>query len=179
MDTLLLYYTACTLICMALAFWRPPRLPRYNLLLAIAAVPQAGSILGVRIPAMFLVSVVAFGAWCLCNRAIAGVPVVALGVMLNLLVMASYGGAMPIHADVLAGLGYAAPAGSLLAGSKDVVVESTYLTLLSEWIVVPGPIVASPGDLIAVAGIVYWLLFSHPGKERNSNDAISRHLSPA
>src|SRR6185436_11335720 len=99
MEGLLLYYTACTLVCMALAFWRPLRLPRYNLLLAIAAVPQAGSILGIRIPAMFLVSAMAFGIWCLCNRTVAGVPIVALGVMLNLLVMASYGGAMPIHTD--------------------------------------------------------------------------------
>jgi hypothetical protein len=179
MPTLMIVYLACVLAGTGLALLRPPAMPRYNLLLALAAVPQAGSLLGIWLPGMFLVSVAAFCVWCLYNRDIPGVLIVALGVMLNLLVMAFYGGAMPVHVDLLAKASDAAPAGSVLLGSKDVVVQSAYLAPLSDWIVLLSgtrTIIASPGDLISVVGIVYWLLFSHPIKERDSHAVISRHL---
>jgi hypothetical protein len=162
--TLLTLYLACALAGAVLALWRPPRMPCYNLLLAIAAVPQVGSVLGIWIPGMFLVSVTAIFVWCLSNRDIAGVPLVAVGVILNLLVMAFHGGAMPIHADTLAVIGHAAAPGTLLAGSKDVVVQSAPFGLLSDWLVLPisaATIVASPGDVLVIVGIVWWLLFSH------------------
>ncbi len=98
-----------------------------------------------------------------------GVLIIALGVMLNLLVMACYGGAMPISTDVLAQLGHLAPHGVVMAGSKDVVIQSPNLALLSDWIILLSGsriIVASPGDLIAVVGIAYWLLFSSSSKEK-------------
>src|SRR4029079_2391891 len=97
--SVLTLYVACSLAGAALAIWRPPHMPRYWLLLAIAAVPQLGSLLGIWIAGMFLVSVTAILSWCLCNRMIAGIPAVAVGVIMNLLVMAFHGGAMPIHAD--------------------------------------------------------------------------------
>ena len=177
MGTLLLCYLLCALAGATLALLRPPRLPRYSLLLAIAAVPQIGSLFGIRILGMFLVSAAAFCAWCLCNRNIPGVLIVALGVMLNLLVMASHGGAMPIRADVLVAAGYATPPGAALLGSKDIVVQASPLALLSDWLVVSygaRTIIASPGDLIAVVGILYWLLLGSANKERIAHDAISR-----
>ena len=167
--TLLMLYLACALGGAAIALWRPPRVPRYWPLLAIAAVPQFGSMLGIWIPGMFLVSVAAIFIWCLCNRAVAGVPVVAVGVILNLLVMAFHGGAMPIRTEVLERLGDPSAPGTLLMGSKDIVVQSAYLALLSDWMVLPLnalTIVASPGDLIVLVGIAWWLLFSH-SKERD------------
>ena len=45
--TILTLYLGCSLAGAALALWRPPRMPRYWLLLAIAAVPQLGSLLGI------------------------------------------------------------------------------------------------------------------------------------
>jgi hypothetical protein len=147
-----------------LALWRPPRMPRYWLLLAIAAVPQLGSLLGVWIPGMFLVSVAAIFVWCLCNRAVAGVPAVAVGVVMNLLVMAFHGGAMPIQAEVLARIGHSYAPGTLLMGSKDIVVQSAALWLLSDWLVLPAgatTFVASPGDIVVIIGVIWWLLFSH------------------
>jgi hypothetical protein len=161
-----------------IALLRPPQMPRYAPLLAIAAVPQIGSLFGIWIPGMFAVSVVAFCAWCLCNQTIPGVLTVALGVMLNLLVMAFHDGAMPIRADVLAVVDTAAPVGALLWGSKDIVVHSAPLASLSDWMIFSAgarTLIASPGDLIAGAGILHWLLFSRSAKEGPSHDVISRH----
>src|SRR5690348_10862158 len=94
----LMMYGALALAGAAIAIWRPPQMPRYWLLLAIAAVPQLGNLLSIWIDGMFLVSVGAIFVWCLCNRTIAGIPAIAAGVVMNLLVMAFHGGAMPIHA---------------------------------------------------------------------------------
>jgi hypothetical protein len=150
-----------------LALWRSPRMPHYWLLLAIAAVPQLGSMFGIQIPGMFLVSVTTIFLWCLCNRAVTGVPIVAMGVILNLLAMAFHGGAMPVQAHVLASIGHTVAPGSIMLGSKDVVVHSTPLALLSDWLVLPFDaitVVASPGDMIVIIGILYWLLFSRTEK---------------
>jgi hypothetical protein len=168
--TVLTLYLSCALAGGALALWRPPQMPRYWLLLSIAAVPQLGSLLGIWIPGMFLVSVAAIFVWCLCNRAIAGVAAVAVGVVMNLLVMAFHGGAMPIHAETLASIGHNFAPGTLLMGSKDVVVQSAALWLLSDWLVLPAgatAFVASPGDLVVIVGVIWWLLLSyHEEKDR-------------
>ena len=162
--TLLQLYGVCALVGAALAFWREPRLPRYNLLLVIAAVPQLGMLAGIRIPGMFLVSAAAVVIWCLANRALAGIPAVAVGLAMNLTVMALHGGAMPIHTETLAHLGLAAAPGTLLPGSKDIVVQTTLLGLLADWLVLragPATFVASPGDLVVVIGLLWWLMLSH------------------
>lgn len=161
---LLALYLACALGGGALALWRSPQMPRSWLLLIIAALPQAAGLLGIRMPGMFLTSVAAITIWCLLNRAIAGVPMVSLGIALNLLAMGFYGGAMPIHAHTMAQIGYPAAVGALPSGSKDIVVQSAQLALLFDWIVLPSrviTIVASPGDLILLIGIMWWLLFSY------------------
>jgi hypothetical protein len=166
--TVLTLYLSLALLGGMLALWRPPRMPRYWLLLAIAAVPQLGSLLGLWLPGMFLVSVGAIFVWCLYNRAVAGIPAVAVGVIMNLLVMAFHGGAMPIHADTLAGIGQVYVPGTLLMGSKDIVVQSATLWLLSDWLVLPAgatTFIASPGDLVVFVGVLWWLLFS-PANER-------------
>src|SRR5215211_1986596 len=160
----LLLYLSCALVGAMVAFWRAPRMPRYWLLLAIAAVPQLGNLLGVWISGMFLVSVGAIFVWCLCNRAIAGVPTIAVGVVMNLMVMAFHGGAMPIHAATLAQIGYAVAPGTLLMGSKDLVVQTAALGVLADWLVLPAGVttfIASPGDLVVLIGVIWWLLFSY------------------
>src|SRR4051812_45132744 len=168
--TILTLYLGCSLAGAALAFWRSPRMPRYWLLLAIAAVPQLGSLLSIWIPGMFLVPVTAIFIWCLCNRAVAGIPAVAAGVIMNLLVMAFHGGAMPIRAETLAQIGHTFAPGTLLMGSKDVVVQSAALWLLSDWLILPAgatTYVASPGDVVVMVGVIWWLLLSyHEEKDR-------------
>ncbi|MBK9941948.1 MAG: DUF5317 family protein [Kouleothrix sp.] len=160
----LLLYLAVALAGAALAFWRAPAWPRYSLLLAIAAVPQLGMLLGIRLPAMFVVSVVAVLIWCRCNFALAGVPAISVGVVMNMLVMALNGGAMPIHTATLARIGVTAAPGMLLAGSKDLAVQTALLGLLGDWLVLPAGVatyVVSPGDIVVAIGLLWWLLFSN------------------
>jgi hypothetical protein len=163
-----------------LALWRSPQMPRYWLLLVIAAIPQIASIFGSRSPALFLISVVALAIWFFCNWKLAGVPLVALGIGLNLLVMAFYGGSMPIRADILAQSGSVVPSGVMLLGSKNVVVQSSPLWLLSDWIVliVAGSwkLIASPGDLIAFVGIIWWLLWSRRVEQEPAYVPLSQRI---
>jgi hypothetical protein len=162
----------------ALAFWRRPQMPRYWLLLVIALVPQVGNLAGIRIPGMFFVAIAVIGIWCAYNRDIAGTAVVAIGIGLNLLVMGFHGGSMPIRADVLASLGHAAAHGMEPVGSKDIVIDTSMLWLLSDWIILTlgaKKVVVSPGDLIIVAGVAWWLLFSHrPEKDQAHADIIDQ-----
>jgi hypothetical protein len=162
----------------ALAFWRRPHMPRFWPLLAVAIVPQVGNLVGIRIAGMFFVAIAVIGIWCAYNRDIPGTAVVAIGIGLNLLVMGFHGGSMPIRADVLASLGRVAAPGTLLAGSKDVVIGTSALWLLSDWIILAlgaKKVVVSPGDLIIVAGVIWWLLFSHqPEKDQVHADIIDQ-----
>jgi hypothetical protein len=158
-----------------LAFWRRPRMPRYWPLLAVAAVPQIGNLAGVRVPGMFFIAIAVIGIWCAYNRTIPGTAIVGLGIGLNLLVMAIHDGMMPIRADVLAAFGYVAAPGTVLVGSKDVVIDSSALWLLSDWIMLSlggARVVVSPGDLIIVAGVAWWLLFSHQPEKRQAHADI-------
>jgi hypothetical protein len=161
--TLLTIYMTLALAGALLAAWRQPVMPRRWPLLVIAAVPQLSTILGIHIPGGFVLSVAALAAWCLSNHRLAGVRLVALGVAMNLFVMAFHGGLMPIQADILASLGVDATPGTILIGSKDIVVADSPLWFLSDWLVLVMPlvtIVASPGDLVAVGGVIRWLVFS-------------------
>lgn len=162
-----------------LALWRSPQMPRYWLLLVVAAAPQIASIFGSRSLALFLLSVVALTVWFLCNLKLAGVPLVALGIGLNLLVMAFYGGSMPIRADVLAQIGSVVAPGTVLLGSKNVVVQSSPLWLLSDWIILSvggWTLIASPGDLIAFVGIIWWLLLSRRVEQEPAYVPLSQRI---
>ena len=167
------------LVSGALAFWRRPRMPRYWPLLAVAIVPQVGNLVGIRIPGMFFVAIAVIGIWCAYNRDIFGTAVVAVGIGLNLLVMGFHGGSMPIRADILLrAFGVVAVPGTVLVGSKDVVIDTSALWLLSDWIILAlgsKKVVVSPGDLIIIAGVAWWLLFSHkPEKDQAHADFIDQ-----
>lgn len=161
--TLLILSIAGACLGAALAFWRPPRLPRANLLLAVAVAPQIAAMFGLRALWAFLISATAIGLWCFYNRALAGAWCITIGAAMNLLAMALHGGSMPLHAGTIAALGQAIAPGTILVGSKDIVVHSSPLGLLADWLVfsIGGKaVVASPGDLILIAGILCWLLVS-------------------
>jgi len=162
----------------ALAFWRRPQMPRFWPLLVVALVPQVGNLVGIRILGMFFVAIAVIGIWCAYNRDIPGTAVVAVGIGLNLLVMGFHGGSMPIRADILAAFGHVAAPGTVLVGSKDVVIDTSALWLLSDWIILAlgaKKVIVSPGDLIIVAGVAWWLLFSHrPEKDQAHADIIDQ-----
>lgn len=159
----------------ALAFWRAPQMPRYWPLLAIATVPQIANLFAITIPWMLWAAIAAVLLWCFCNWGVRGAPIVALGVGLNLIVMTYHRGSMPIRADVLASIGHSVAPGTLLVGSKDVVVQSSILWLLGDWIVIadgPTPVVLSPGDLILLAGVAWWLLLSHRSEKEHTHGKV-------
>jgi hypothetical protein len=171
-----------------LTFWRPPRLPRYTALLALAAAAQAASMLGLHLTWLFAFSAVAISWWCFYNLKIAGVLCITIGAGMNMLVMALHGGAMPVHASTLAALGQHVAPGTLLIASKDVVIQSSPLGLLADWLVIhlgSKVIIASPGDLLVLIGVLCWLLAS-PSQRKDFSYAPShawfsaraRHVCP-
>ena len=177
--TMLTFSIFGAVISGALAFWRRPQLPRFWPLLAVALVPQVGNLVGIRIPGMFFIAIAVIGIWCIYNRDIPGTAVVAVGIGLNLLVMGSHGGSMPVRADTLfRAFGVIAAPGTILVGSKDVVIDTSTLWLLSDWIILSlgaTKVIVSPGDLIIVAGVACWLLFSHqPEKDQAHADIIDQ-----
>jgi hypothetical protein len=177
--TMLTLSIAAALLSGALAFWRRPRMPRFWPLLAVAIVPQVGNLVGISIPGMFFIAIVVIGIWCIYNRDIPGTVVVAVGIGLNLLVMGFHGGSMPVRADILrSAFGVVAAPGTIIAGSKDVVIDASALWLLSDWIVVSlgaTKVIVSLGDLIIVAGVAWWLLLSHqPEKDQSHADVINQ-----
>jgi len=162
-----------------LAFWRRPQMPHFWPLLATAMVPQVGNLVGIRIPGMFFIAIAVIGIWCIYNYDIPGTMMVAVGIGLNMLVMGFHGGSMPVRADILLhAFGTVAAPGTILVGSKDVVIDSSALWLLSDWIILSlgaTKVIVSPGDLITVAGVAWWLLFSHrPEKDQAHADIIDQ-----
>ena len=94
-------------------------------------------------------------------------PLVGIGLGLNLLVMLANGGLMPItwealHKAGLTGLALGSEPGSRIVATKDVLLprEQTHLWILSDILVIPAqfPIrsVCSVGDVL-LAGGIFWL----------------------
>jgi hypothetical protein len=158
--SLLIVYAVVALAGAILSLWWQPPLPHAWPLLAIAAMPQLLSLIGIRGLALFGVTVISLTLWCWQNRTLPGVAWVTAGLAMNLLVMGFHDGAMPIHSDSLRALGHTIAPGTVLIGSKDVVVNGALFGFLGDWIVVdwlPTRLVASPGDVLVVMGILWWL----------------------
>ena len=114
-----------------------------------------------------LLSILLFLAFCWLNRHVPGIPILALGLAFNLLVMAINGGFMPISPQVAAHL---VPPGSLdnwaigtRFGWKDVLLlpEQTRLAILSDRFLPPQgfpyQVAFSLGDVFVAAG-AFWLM---------------------
>lgn len=181
MDLLTLYIAgAC--FCGLIAVVREPQLPRYWLLLLIAAIPQLGLIFGIDIPGMFLVTAICITLWGISNHTISGVAITSIGMLLNLLPMAAHGGRMPIHIDAVSvHSGSTSAIGTLLVGSKDIVVSGSPLLLLSDHIPLVFnnfTLIASPGDLVVVAGVLWWLIASSSPQRRRAHAHSTSDLRP-
>jgi len=100
----------------------------------------------------------------LVNRGIPGMPVIGLGLLLNLAVMASNGGYMPVTREAIIATGTRSeaelpPDGARLPRSKDVLLpaDQTRLWILSDVITAPRMPLAriySIGDLVVATGVV-------------------------
>lgn len=174
-------YVGFAAIIGLIALVREPDIPRHWPLLLIAAIPQAALIYGVEIPGNVIISAICIAGWGILDRATAGVPCIAGGMLLNLLAMAAHGGRMPIHSDLVTGAAGQPALGEALAGSKDVVVAGSPLLWLSDHIPISVQhitIIASPGDLIVIAGILWWMLRSTPAA-RSRDHAYTPPSNPA
>jgi hypothetical protein len=109
-------------------------------------------------PFIFLLSQILILIGLFCNRKRSGVPIIFIGMLLNILVMAANGGSMPVNADLLPDLGLDDLSGWLtdprvikhtLAG------DQTRLYWLGDVIGTPWPSarVLSLGDLIMMVGL--------------------------
>lgn len=149
--TLLQLYGACALAGAGLAFWREPRLPRYNLLLVDCRSAAAGRARRASAsPACSLVLAAAVVVWCLANRSLAGIPALAVGLAMNLTVMALHGGAMPVaipkrSRGLACRRARRGPAAARLEGYRR--ADTSPLGLLADWLVLragPGHICRQP-----------------------------------
>jgi len=87
------------------------------------------------------------GVFLLCclylNRRLQGIPLIALGVSLNLAAMIANGGFMPMDVATALAIGYhpgmAMPIGHHIPGSRDVLLlhQEQHLALLGDWLVLP------------------------------------------
>ena len=119
-------------------------------------------------PTVMIASYVALWVVVWRNRHLPGMRVVLVGVTFNLLAIAANGGYMPITADALAQIGagnaaFQMPVGSVIAGSKDVLLarQSALFWMLGDVLVIPEPFpwpaAVSVGDILLSFG-VFWLV---------------------
>ena len=136
--------------------------------LAIAYVPSAQPIVPDWLSSIVLVaSLVVFLAFVWLNRRLPGMPVLMTGLVLNLLVIASNGGWMPISPDTASHLrgGDSLQTADLgrRFGQKDVLLlpQDTHLAPLADRFLLPAAspyqTAFSPGDILVAIG-VFWLL---------------------
>ena len=129
-----------------------------------------GLVHGVAIWGLSLANLVMVGSYILllwvlwANRRLPGIPLVALGVLSNLVVMVLNGGWMPITPEAVARLGHTPRVSATgpvakVWGAKDIMLPraQTRLWLLSDVFVVtapfPIPSAFSPGDVLVAVGL--------------------------
>ncbi len=135
--------------------------------LVLAYLPASPRLQGFPASATLPLSLLGFLAFVWLNRSLPGMPILLIGLVLNLLVISSNGGWMPINPETATHLpGGASPASATLGsrfGSKDVLLPAadTRLEFLSDRFLVPAwihfPTAFSLGDVLIAAG-TFWLL---------------------
>ena len=121
--------------------------------------------------ATIVVTYVALVIIAVVNRALPGARVMALGILLNLLVMVANGGLMPISPEIIQRAGRFEPwkvgdglPGTRLTQSKDVLrlPEDTWFEFLADryWTGLPGRlgIIFSIGDVVLLAGMCFFIV---------------------
>lgn len=114
-----------------------------------------------------ILSLALFLVFCWLNRRVPGIPLLAAGLVANLLAIASNGGFMPISPQTAQRLLPPELLGLLSTGDrfgwKDVLLpaEETRLVFLSDWLLPPAwfpyQFAFSPGDVLAAGG-AFWLM---------------------
>ncbi len=115
-------------------------------------------------------------AWVLANWELPGLPLVAIGLILNATVMAA-NGAMPVDPEAIAALGR--DPGELVRGKHIVMDADTRLPWLADiWPVPPLRSIISIGDVVLAAGLIpithYLMTYRPPKERRRGADAPAR-----
>ena len=118
------------------------------------------SLLGVLLPWIYVLSLLMLVAFLLVNYRVFGVPILLVGLMLNLLVIGVNHGRMPADPQALVATGQSSPAEQLVrdgtAANVVLMSDQTYLNFLGDYIVLPflGGMGSaySIGDLVALVG---------------------------
>ncbi len=143
--------------------------PRWGLLAGLALALQVGVVVlpldNALVRALLLVSLGLLVTFVGVNHRLPGVPLLAVGLVLNLVAMAVNHGLMPVSSAALARAGQVElaglPEGTLLEGSKDVLLQPEHARLwwLGDVISFRPPIavVLSVGDLLVAAGGAWFL----------------------
>ena len=167
--------------------WQVPPL-RYLWLVVIGFLPQAvifyipstrNGIPNWVVGTSLIVSQIVLLVFCWLNRRVAGIWILACGLVLNLAVIASNGGFMPISPQTASHLVPAtdlakAQIGSRFGTGKDILLlpEDTRLVWLSDRFLPPAwspyQVAFSPGDLLIAAG-AFWLMLTQGKPLRSAN----------
>jgi len=120
------------------------------------------SLLGALLPGVYVLTLLMLLAFLLVNRKVFGVPILLVGLMLNVLVIGANHGRMPADPQALVATGQGSHAEELLrngtAANVVLMSDQTHLNFLGDHIVLPflGDMGSaySVGDLVALAGEV-------------------------
>ena len=127
--------------------------------------------------ALLLITGALLLGFCWRNRRRAGLALATGGVLLNLLVMAANGGAMPISPRTIQELsGSAFQLGTAFLGAKDIVLadDQAALALLGDRLLLPGPLrrlaAWSIGDVLLLAGVgrLLWTTMKGTGDDERT-----------
>ncbi|MBA4365296.1 MAG: hypothetical protein C0398_04735 [Coprothermobacter sp.] len=118
------------------------------------------SLLGALLPGVYVLTLLMLLAFLLLNRRVFGVPILLVGLMLNVLVIGANHGRMPADPQALVATGQGSHAEELVrdgtAANVVLMSDRTHLNLLGDYIVLPflGDMGSaySAGDLVALAG---------------------------
>jgi len=122
--------------------------------------PRGESLLGALLPGIYVLTLLMLLAFLLVNRRVFGVPILLVGLMLNVLVIGANYGRMPADPQALVATGQGSHAEELLkngtAANVVLMSDQTHLNFLGDYIVLPflGDVGSaySAGDLLALAG---------------------------
>jgi hypothetical protein len=117
-------------------------------------------------------------AWVLANWQLPGLPLVAIGLMLNATVMAA-NGAMPVDPEAIAALGR--DGSELVRGKHVLMTDDTRLPWLADiWAVPPLRSIISIGDVVLAAGLIpithHLMTYRSPSERRR--DGSPRRVRP-
>lgn len=144
------------------------------------------SVLGALLTAVYVLTLLMLLAFLLVNRRVFGVPILLVGLMLNVLVIGANRGRMPVDPQALVATGQVSRAEELVRNgtAANVVLMSaqTHLNLLGDYIVLPflGDVGSaySVGDLVALVGeaaLVYGMVRAgrkvHAGSTKDQHPA--------